>query len=168
MLLPVAVIRLHDGDLHAVGWGEGPWALVTPVKAIRVEVGLCKNPPKWTISVLGEPKLSRLFCHFVEEIETKLSCLVTSTGRSRQVLRFGLVNSGLLVHLIDCLRNWTKIQNFYREDALIRQTTGDGISAKLFCFWIFFTTPAKPARVFWDYICVSTSVRHYDKCCHHG
>ena len=23
-LLPVAVGRLHDGDLHAVGWGEGP------------------------------------------------------------------------------------------------------------------------------------------------
>ena len=21
---PAAVIRLHDGDLHAVGWGEGP------------------------------------------------------------------------------------------------------------------------------------------------
>ena len=23
-LLPVAVIRLHVGDLHTVGWGEGP------------------------------------------------------------------------------------------------------------------------------------------------
>ena len=23
-LFPVAVVRLHDGDLHAVGWGEGP------------------------------------------------------------------------------------------------------------------------------------------------
>ena len=23
MLLPVAVIRLHVGDLHAVDWGEG-------------------------------------------------------------------------------------------------------------------------------------------------
>ena len=23
-LLPVAVVKLHDGDLHAVGWGEGP------------------------------------------------------------------------------------------------------------------------------------------------
>ena len=34
------VVRLHDGDLHAVGWGEGPGALVTPVKAIRVGVGL--------------------------------------------------------------------------------------------------------------------------------
>ena len=32
--------KLHDGNLHAVGWGEGPWALVTPVKAIRVGVGL--------------------------------------------------------------------------------------------------------------------------------
>ena len=39
-LLPVAVVKLHDGNLHAVGWGEGPWALVTPVKAIRVGVGL--------------------------------------------------------------------------------------------------------------------------------
>ena len=32
--------RLHDGDLHAVGCGEGPVALVNPVKAIRVGVGL--------------------------------------------------------------------------------------------------------------------------------
>ena len=23
-ILPVAVVRLHVGDLHAVGWGEGP------------------------------------------------------------------------------------------------------------------------------------------------
>ena len=23
-LLPVAVAKLHDGDLYAVGWGEGP------------------------------------------------------------------------------------------------------------------------------------------------
>ena len=27
-------------DLHAVGWGQGPWALETPVKAIRVGAGL--------------------------------------------------------------------------------------------------------------------------------
>ena len=37
-LLPVAVVRLHVGDLHAVGWSEDPWAFVTPVKAIRVVV----------------------------------------------------------------------------------------------------------------------------------
>ena len=37
-LLSVAVVKLHDGDLHAVGWG--PRALVTPVKAIRVGMGL--------------------------------------------------------------------------------------------------------------------------------
>ena len=23
-LLPIGVVRLHAGDLHAVGWGEGP------------------------------------------------------------------------------------------------------------------------------------------------
>ena len=23
-LLPVAVVKLHDGDLYAVGWGESP------------------------------------------------------------------------------------------------------------------------------------------------
>ena len=34
---------MYDGDLHAVDWGEGPWALVTPVKAIRVGVGLKKQ-----------------------------------------------------------------------------------------------------------------------------
>ena len=27
-------------DLHAVSWGEGPRALVTPVKYIRVRVGV--------------------------------------------------------------------------------------------------------------------------------
>ena len=28
-----SVERLHVGDLHAVGWGEGPRASETPVKA---------------------------------------------------------------------------------------------------------------------------------------
>ena len=37
-LLPVAVVRQHVGDLHAVGWGEGPIALVIPVKAIRMGI----------------------------------------------------------------------------------------------------------------------------------
>ena len=27
----------------AVGWGQGPWALVNPVKAIWVQVGVIKN-----------------------------------------------------------------------------------------------------------------------------
>ena len=35
-LLPVVVVRLHVGDLNVVGWGEGPWALVTPAKIIWV------------------------------------------------------------------------------------------------------------------------------------
>ena len=35
-LLPGAVVRLHDWDLHAVGWGGSPWALVIPIKAIRM------------------------------------------------------------------------------------------------------------------------------------
>ena len=30
LLLPITVIRLHVGGLHAVEWDEGPWALVTP------------------------------------------------------------------------------------------------------------------------------------------
>ena len=34
------VVILHDGDLHAGGWGEGPCASVTPVKAIIVGVEL--------------------------------------------------------------------------------------------------------------------------------
>ena len=55
-LLPVAVIRLHVGGLNAVGWGKGPWALVTPVRAIRVGVGDYKRkekiiPTKWCISL---------------------------------------------------------------------------------------------------------------------
>lgn len=36
-LLPVAVRRLH-----AVGWSEGPIALVTPLNASRVTVGFKK------------------------------------------------------------------------------------------------------------------------------
>ena len=43
-LLPVAVVRLPEGALHAVGWGEGPWALVTP--AIRLGVELLKAKQK--------------------------------------------------------------------------------------------------------------------------
>ena len=35
-------VRLNVGDFHAVGWDEGPWALVTPVKVIRVGVGFKK------------------------------------------------------------------------------------------------------------------------------
>ena len=35
--------RLHVGYLHAVGWGEGPWVLVAPVKALGVGVGFYKN-----------------------------------------------------------------------------------------------------------------------------
>ena len=32
-LFYVADIKLHVGDLHAVGWGEGLWELMTPVKS---------------------------------------------------------------------------------------------------------------------------------------
>ena len=35
MLFPVVAFRLHVGGLHVGGCGKGPWALVTPVKAIR-------------------------------------------------------------------------------------------------------------------------------------
>ena len=37
------VIRLFDGDLHTVDWGEGPRELVTPVRAVRVGVGFYKK-----------------------------------------------------------------------------------------------------------------------------
>ena len=37
--------KLHDGDLLAVGWDDGPRALVTPVKAIRVGLGPYKKQP---------------------------------------------------------------------------------------------------------------------------
>ena len=42
-LLPVVGIRLHVGDLHTVSWDECPFALVTPVKAIRFGVGYLKK-----------------------------------------------------------------------------------------------------------------------------
>ena len=35
-ILSVVVTRQHVGDLLAVGWVEGPWALVMPVKDIWV------------------------------------------------------------------------------------------------------------------------------------
>ena len=44
LLPPVVLVRLHVGDLHAVGWGLGPRALATPVKAIRVEVRVHRIP----------------------------------------------------------------------------------------------------------------------------
>ena len=34
-----------------------------------------------------------------------------------------LYNTGMLLHLIDCLREWINISTFYRQDALIRQET---------------------------------------------
>ena len=37
-LLPSVGIRLDVGNLLAVGWGEGPWALTALVKAIRLGV----------------------------------------------------------------------------------------------------------------------------------
>ena len=40
---PQQVVRLQVGGLHSAGWGEGPWELVTSVKAIRVGVGFFKN-----------------------------------------------------------------------------------------------------------------------------
>ena len=41
--LNLSVEGLHVGDQHAVGWGEGPCVLVTPVKVIRVGMGDCKS-----------------------------------------------------------------------------------------------------------------------------
>ena len=52
-LLPVVVVRLHDGDLHDVAWGEGPLALVTPVKAIRFGVGFKKTVTRSSYSALN-------------------------------------------------------------------------------------------------------------------
>ena len=43
--------KLHDGDLLAVGWDDGPRALVTPVKAIRVGLGPYKKQPIKLISL---------------------------------------------------------------------------------------------------------------------
>ena len=36
------VVRLYVEDLYAVGWGEGPWALVTPIEATKVGEGALK------------------------------------------------------------------------------------------------------------------------------
>ena len=38
-----SVVRLHIGDLHALGWCKGPWALVTTLKAIILGVGISKK-----------------------------------------------------------------------------------------------------------------------------
>ena len=34
---------MHVRELHDVGWGEGPWALATPLKPTRVVVGIYKE-----------------------------------------------------------------------------------------------------------------------------
>ena len=39
----VGIRYLYNWLMHAVGWGEGQWALATQVKAIRVGVGLIKK-----------------------------------------------------------------------------------------------------------------------------
>ena len=49
-LLPISVLRLHVGDLHDVGLGEGPRVLVTPVKAIRVVIGVYVKSIYWCSS----------------------------------------------------------------------------------------------------------------------
>ena len=35
-IVPVTFVKMLVGGLYTVGWGKGPWALMTPVKAIRV------------------------------------------------------------------------------------------------------------------------------------
>ena len=45
---------MHDGDVHFVGWVEGPWAMVNSVKAIRVGVRLWKS--------LVMPKVNHFLC----------------------------------------------------------------------------------------------------------
>ena len=40
-------MRLHAGDLNVFGWGDGPWALVTPVKDNRVVVVVYKYRIDW-------------------------------------------------------------------------------------------------------------------------
>ena len=46
---------MSDGDLHAVGWGEGPSSLVTPVTAMRVGVGLYITSKRYRLG--GSPGL---------------------------------------------------------------------------------------------------------------
>ena len=43
---PNVVVRLTDGDLHAVGRGEGPLALWTPIKPATTGVGRLKKAKK--------------------------------------------------------------------------------------------------------------------------
>ena len=64
-LRPVVVVRLHDGDLDAVGWGESPWALVTPVKAITVGVGL-KNYGRFKLDTWLATYDQRAFSEYPE------------------------------------------------------------------------------------------------------
>ena len=60
------VIRLHDGDLHAAGKGEGPLASVTLDQAIQVGE-LLKHLVCLTWERLRSPKsLGKPFCQYRE------------------------------------------------------------------------------------------------------
>ena len=65
--LPAVVIRLHDGDLHTVNWGEGQWALVTPVD----RVGLYKKDSdlgRWQCDQMQKWKVAQNFPNVVQKV----------------------------------------------------------------------------------------------------
>ena len=85
-LLPVAVERLHSGDLHVVALGEGLWAFVTPVKGWEWIISSLYGWFAFCSSTTNEPQqyflqnpiqnyIHKLFCN--RRIIFRLSCLVT-------------------------------------------------------------------------------------------
>ena len=74
-MLPVAVVKLHDGDLHAVGWGEGPCALVTQKKPLVWEWGF-KNieAPNKTIH-LSNSRNENIYTSYFQCFKTFLNKL---------------------------------------------------------------------------------------------
>ena len=92
-LLPVSVIRLHAEDLHAVGWGDGPWAMLTPVKVILLgwEWGVIKI---WLVVKIAQP---------IKELTISLTEMDSSS------LQFRLVQSWQ--RLLDPIWQWKLCEN---------------------------------------------------------
>ena len=67
------VIRLYVGDLFAVGWDEGSFAFVTPVKAIRIGV---------VVIIIGRNGIS-------PQIEILIKIVFSVGGRHSSVYPYG-------------------------------------------------------------------------------
>ena len=92
------VTRLHVEDLHAIAWGEGPWALVTPVKANGVS-GF------WKIEA-NASKMFQLHCSefFISSRNFTTKCLALYPGPRLQSSNKQSSLAACYFDLFACLR----------------------------------------------------------------